>query len=112
MSDNQNSTPRRWQPENLGPRQAKAFNDAWSDLSWEAKTEDYISDYGSGTRTTIGGSTMRPIATTRDLIYDKYNGIVSAKNVRAIIADIQAATAKMKETRPVIDERRSVEVSK
>ena len=97
MNDNE-----KWTAVNLGPRQAKAFNEAVSKFNWDAKTHKEITDYGEHLVTPMFTGNLNPASgPLMKAIREKYSGIVSGDNVRALIADIQAATAKLAETREV-----------
>jgi hypothetical protein len=100
----------KWVADNLGPRQAKAFNQAISKFNWEAKTITEITDHGTSSVTPMFTGPVNPGAAPALLaIKAKYNATVTGANYSAIVAEIQAATAKLSETRPVEDRRTTAE---
>lgn len=106
------TTEMKWRPaENLGPRQAKAFNEALSAFGWEAKTTGEITDFSQGKpsySTLMFGGAWSPMARElMDAIRTKYDPLlVTPDNYKAIVADLQAAIAKHAESgRPVVDRR-------
>jgi hypothetical protein len=106
------TTEMKWRPaENLGPRQAKAFNEALSAFGWEAKTTGEITDFSQGQpsySTLMFGGAWSPMARElMDAIRTKYDPLlVTPENYKAIVADLQAAIAKHAESgRPVVDRR-------
>jgi hypothetical protein len=110
MSD----TTGKWQNVSAGPRQVKDLNKALSALNWEGKTFTELSGVAGGTehRSTMTSpfGTARPEAGALDVaIREKYGYEVTRDNVRAIIADYEAATAEAAKSRPVEDNRRSAE---
>lgn len=52
MSEN---TENKWRAENLGPRQAKQFNEALSAFQWETRTYTEITDHGEMSFTPMFG---------------------------------------------------------
>ena len=100
----------KWTAKDLGPRQAKAFNEAVSAFGWEAKTKTEITDFGQHSYVEMFGGSWQPgAAETLTAIRKKYNSTVTSENYRDIIGEIQAATVKLKDTRPVIDKRSTPE---
>ena len=80
----------------LGPRQAKQFNEAIRHFEWKAKEELEITDYGQHCVTPMFPGTPNPAAAGLMLeIEEKYGLAVGPDNYRAIVADIEAATAKL-----------------
>ena len=99
--------------EDLGPRQAKAVNQAVRDFGWAAKAKTQLhgtegkpeTETRSSSVVLVGG-TWRPDAKPRlDKIEAKYEGVVTKKNYQALIADIETEIAAMKAD-PVIEDCR------
>lgn len=105
-----NAAPTKWTAGEIGPRQAKAFDEAVSAYHWAARTITELLDSGPYSVTPmVGGSGNPQAAPLMAEIMAKYDGTVTAKNYQAIIADIQAAAIKLKDTRPTIDRRTTPE---
>lgn len=104
------NTDTKWQAaEGLGPRQAKAFNEALSKFSWEAKAITEIMDSGEFSVTPLMG-TWNPKATELMAeIKERYGCQVTPANYQALVADLAAATSIVRDNRPKIDKRTSPE---
>jgi len=103
-----------WQNVSAGPRQVKDLNKAMSALQWEGKNHDEITGVAGGQerRSTYAAvlDPARPeVAALDEAIRAKYGHQVTSGNVRAIIADYEAALPVARESRPVVDSRRSPE---
>lgn len=102
--------PAKWTAENLGPRQAKLFNEALSKFAWEAKTVGEITDHGTFYTTPMfGGSWTETATRLMDEIRAKYNLIVTGDNYKAIIADLGAAIPALHANRRMVDKRSTPE---
>jgi hypothetical protein len=96
----------------IGPMQRNKANRALSDLFREHEMQIQLSDDGSshsvwnawiGPR---GGGCKRPeVDAECQRIFDRFGGAVSRKTVGAIIGDIEAATERLKGSRPIVDAR-------
>lgn len=106
-------TTAKWTAQDLGPRQAKKFNDAIRDFAWKAKEEGEITDYSNGQAhyaVAMMGPWVNPkAAELMAAIREKYSLLVTGSNYQAIITDLQAAIATMHGCRPITDRRRSPE---
>lgn len=103
-----------WRNISAGPRQVKDLTKAMSALQWEGKNHDEVTGVVGGVerRSTYAGmfGPVRPEVTVLDeAIRAKYDHQVTSGNVRAIIADYEAAMPEARESRPVEDNRRSPE---
>jgi hypothetical protein len=104
------STETKWKGENIGPRQAKTFNQAVGRFQWEAKTITEITAHGTHDVTPMFTGPVNPqAAPLMAEIYARYNGTVTGSNYARIVADIEAAIVKLKESRPVRDVRPTAE---
>jgi hypothetical protein len=106
--------PGKWQNVSAGPRQIKDLDKAMRDLTREGQTHDELTGVigGEEHRATLWSpfGAVRPDVTERDEpIRARYGCQVTRDNVRAIIADYEAATAEAAKSRPVTDDRRTPE---
>lgn len=100
----------KWTAQDLGPRQAKQFNEALGKFGWEAKTKTEITDHGQHSYVEMHGGSWQPDAAPILLAIKRhYGAVVTGKNYMHIVADINTATLKLKDTRPVIDKRTTPE---
>jgi len=109
MSATAQSALRKWNSDDLGPRQTQEFKKAISSFEYEAQVHTEINDHGQSTCFMLFDPWQPGAAETLQAIQDKYAATVTGENHRAIIALIDAATAKLKQTRPVIDKRTTPE---
>jgi predicted RNA methylase len=106
------STP--WQNVSAGPRQLKALTQAVSALQWEGKNrvELYGVVGGKEDSSVVAGMcdpVRGEVIKLDEEIREKYGHQVTVSNVRAIIADYEAAMPKAVASRPVDDNRRTAE---
>lgn len=100
----------KWTATAIGPRQVKAFNEAISRYSWESRTITEVTDHGESNVTPMFGPVSNAAAGPMLLaIKQHYEATVTGKNYMHIVADIQAAMVKLRETRPVVDTRTTPE---
>lgn len=103
-----------WRNISAGPRQVKDLSRAVSALQWEGKNHDEITGVTGGDeyRSTYAGmcGPVRPeVVALDEAIRAAYGCQVTSGNVRAIIADYEAAMPEARKSRPVEDKRRSPE---
>lgn len=103
-----------WRNISAGPRQVKDLSRAVSALQWEGKNHDEITGVVGGqerrsTYASMCGPVRPEVAALDEAIRAKYGSEVTSGNVRAIIADYEAAMPEARESRPVDDNRRSPE---
>jgi hypothetical protein len=104
----------KWENIDAGPRQIKDLNRAIGNLRSEGQAHDEITGVIGGAEHRSSyitfGRGVRPEVTALDEgIGEKYGYQVTRANVRAIIADYEAALPAARESRPVKDNRRSAE---
>lgn len=102
----------KWQNVDAGPRQVKDANKAISALDWEGKTFTEVNGVAGGEEhrsamTNMFGAVRPEVTALGEAIGQKYGYQVTKANVRAIIADFEAALAEAVKSRPVQDNRRS-----
>jgi hypothetical protein len=107
-------TDQKWQNVSAGPRQVKDLQKAISALTWEGKTHDELTGVvGGDERTSSYMSMMGPcraeVVALDEAIRGKYNHQITRENIRAIIADYEAAIPEARKSRPTVDSRRSPE---
>lgn len=96
----------RWKA-TCGPRQAKEFEKALSDIRMEGRT--YIERTGLKSNphesqlTQLFGNVRPGVNVALQKIFDGCNGEITAENVRELIAQIQQAKAELVASRPVHD---------
>ena len=96
----------------LGPRMAKVFNDARKEMSYVSCHLETRSGTKGGKEYSMVTLIYPPIcrqpeklATLQNAIGEKYGWTVSAKNYKAVVADMTAAAADLESTMPVEDKR-------
>jgi len=104
----------KWQNISAGPRQVKDLNRAIGALRSEGQSHDEITGViGGDERRTTLISMCEParaeVTALEEAIRTKYGHQVTRENVRAIIADYEAAMPGARKSRPVEDNRRSPE---
>lgn len=104
----------KWQNISAGPRQVKDLQKAMGALQWEGKNHDEITGVvgGEERRSTFAGMCEPPRAEVTALdeaIRARYDHQITRENVRAIIADYEAALPEARKSRPVVDSRRSAD---
>jgi hypothetical protein len=102
----------KWQNVDAGPRQVKDLNKALSALISEGRAHDEISGVVGGEEhrssyITFGGGCRAEVVALDEAIREKYGYQVTKTNVRAIIADYEAAIPDARKSRPTVDNRRS-----
>jgi len=107
-------TSQKWQNISAGPRQVKDLQKAMGALQWEGKNHDEITGVAGGEerRSTFAGmcEPVRDEVTALDeAIRARYGHQITRENVRAIVADYEAALPEARKSRPVIDSRRSAD---
>jgi len=105
---------RKWQNVSAGPRQVKDLNRAMGSLRSEGQSRVEITGVIGGrewrSRTMAMFGAVRPEVTELDeAIKAKYGHEITRDNVRAIIADYEAALTEARKSTPVEDSRRSAE---
>ncbi len=113
QSSTETPKPQTWNTSELGPRQRKTFMDALGRFNWEARTGGELTDYGNGKPnyfTVLFGPWVNPDAPA---LLEAIKGgtlgcIITPKMLRRVIAEIDAAVAKMALNRPVVDRRKKV----
>jgi hypothetical protein len=106
--------PGKWQNVSAGPRQVKDLRRAIGALLGEGRTRDEMTGViGGEERVYSPMSPMDPprpeVAALDEAIREKYGHTVTRENVRAIIADYEAALPEARKSRPVDDNRRTPE---
>jgi hypothetical protein len=109
--------PGTWVNIDAGPRMAKAFDKALRDLRWEGKTFvqvlGVVGDPASEHRYTLTSpfdpTIRQDVQDELDVIGLRYDFRVTAATYKAIVADLEAATAECAKHRPEHDERRTAE---
>lgn len=106
--------PANWQNASAGPRQVKDLRRAISALLGEGRTHDERTGVIGGEERTFSPMSLmdppRPeVAALDEAIRAKYGSAVTRENVRAIIADYEAALPEARKSRPVDDRRRTPE---
>ena len=104
----------KWQNSDAGPRQVKDLQQAIGKLRSEGQARDELMGVIGGEEhryTTIGmmGPVRPEVAALEDAIKERYALQVTRANVRAIIADYEAALPEARKSRPVDDQRRTPE---
>lgn len=108
-------TMEKWRNVDAGPRQVKDLQTAISHLSREGATHDELSGVVGGAEHTttywvpIGGGMRPEVLALDEAIREKYGYEVTRKNVRAIVADYEAALPEAAKSRKVVDSRRTAE---
>ncbi len=106
----------QWKAQNIGPRQLKAFNGAIGAFGWESKT--FVELHGTHGRpeTERRHAVASPCEAARtdaaeimERIGSAHGYTVTGATYQDIVAEIEAATARMAETRPVHDCRVTAE---
>jgi hypothetical protein len=108
-----------WTAENLGPRQAKAVNEAMGSFSSESRTYTEITGVHGLPETErrssyamfggIGGGTNPMAGELVDKIIAQFQGKVTGQNYREVIAAYEEATRTLAANRPVKDTRITLE---
>lgn len=78
-----------------GPRQTKAVNEALNKLQWRGKTRIELGDYGPRELTQVFSNPSEACQQAMAQIGEKYGYEITAENYRAIVADLQEATANL-----------------
>lgn len=106
-----NATKGKWSG-TLGPRMAKAVNQAWGAVQWEAKT--YVELIG-----VVGGQESRYVLTAPfgesraevgealEDIGNRYEWTLTPENYKRVIAELDTLKRRFEESRPVKDNRRT-----
>ena len=113
MSDTA-TVSQKWRNVSAGPRQVKDANRAISALRSEGTAHDEITGVIGGEEHSWSYmSLMSPpraeVAALDEAIRAKYGHEITRENVRAIIADYEAALPEARKSRPVEDNRRSAD---
>ena len=104
----------KWQNAGAGPRQVKDLGKAVSALRSEGMSHDELygvigGDERRSTLISFGAPVRSAVAALDQAIKDKYGAQVTRQNVRAIIADYEAALPEARESRRTVDQRRTPE---
>jgi hypothetical protein len=96
----------------LGPRMAKAVNEAWGKVTWEGKTYVELSEIAGGPEhsgvLTEPFGTIRPDATAGlAAIGDRFEWTLTAENYKRVVFELDTLKRRLEESRPVRDNRRT-----
>jgi hypothetical protein len=107
----------KWTGSNIGPRQLKSVNQALSAFNREAQSHTELTGvvgqpeepYNRTVLWSPFGTARADAAPMLDAIHAQFGGVVTGDTYKSVVAALEAATAKLAETRPVEDNRRTPE---